>query len=305
MGITLSALKNMQEMGYVESGVKFLDIGSSNLYSAHLKELREFLSAFKDVRNLSDEDIERLSKGSLYDPVKGGLNESFVGELLEWVNIDYQSFDIADGYKTKIFDLNKQEIDAEHFEKYDVVANFGTTEHLLNQMNAFGAIHDATKVGGVMIHEVPACGWIDHGYITYTARFFYDLATANKYEIDHLAFSGPLPGKKLYDSVHAFKSYFPSFEKTLKEAPEVLKEMQIPDISIFICLKKKKSGKFITSLETSTSVGDVYSGGGHGSGVDQVYLSQLQSEVYRLRREMDMIRNVASPLIWLLRKLRR
>jgi hypothetical protein len=32
---------------------------------------------------------------------------------------------------------------------FDLVVNFGTTEHLLNQYNAFKVIHDATKVGGV------------------------------------------------------------------------------------------------------------------------------------------------------------
>lgn len=258
MGIALSALTEIQQAGYLAKGAALLDIGSSNLYSASEEGIRSFLSHF-GVKMPSDKVIQRLSKGSGYDPVRGGTNDSFVGELLELAGLEYLAFDIADGYKTEIFDLNRQEVSARDRERFDVVVNFGTTEHLLNQLNAFKTIHDACKVGGVMIHNLPACGWIDHGYITYTARFFFDLASCNGYEIERLSFEGPLPGKNLYDSSRDFLPYFPSLQKTLNQVKgSPLEHMIVPDIALTVYFKKVKADKFFTTMETTTSVGKIY-----------------------------------------------
>lgn len=85
--------------------------------------------------------------------------------------------------KTEIFDLNYDVIDDDKKEYYDVVLNFGTTEHVFNQWNSFEVMHDALKVGGVLYSVLPASGYLDHGYYCYTPLFFADLAKANGYEI--------------------------------------------------------------------------------------------------------------------------
>jgi len=77
-------------------------------------------------------------------------------------------------------------------ECFDVVTNHGTTEHIFNQENCFRFIHDAAKVGGVMIHVVPTHGVIshgqevgygNHGLYLYATDFFRDLSFANNYEV--------------------------------------------------------------------------------------------------------------------------
>jgi hypothetical protein len=49
-------------------------------------------------------------------------------------------------------------------DRYDVSFNHGTAEHIFNIANVFRVMHDATVEGGLMIHEAPFTGWIDHGF---------------------------------------------------------------------------------------------------------------------------------------------
>ena len=51
------------------------------------------------------------------------------------------------------------------------------------------------------VHEVPAQGFIDHGYICYTPRFFFDLAGHNEYEVVDFTYLGPSPGKPIMNVV--------------------------------------------------------------------------------------------------------
>ncbi len=66
---------------------------------------------------------------------------------------------------------------------FGVIVNSGTTEHIFSQRQVFETIHDACKVGGLMLHGVPWKGWVDHGFFCYQPTFFYDLAAANGYDI--------------------------------------------------------------------------------------------------------------------------
>jgi hypothetical protein len=67
--------------------------------------------------------------------------------------------------------------------KSDLVTNFGTSEHVFNQMNVFRNIHEFCAKDGVMIHCVTTLGNVQHGYFNYQPRMFYELALANNYEI--------------------------------------------------------------------------------------------------------------------------
>lgn len=66
---------------------------------------------------------------------------------------------------------------------YDVVLNNGTAEHIFNIGQVFRTMHDHCATGGLMIHDAPFTGWIDHGFYTLQPGLFYDLAAANGYEV--------------------------------------------------------------------------------------------------------------------------
>src|SRR3990172_13378955 len=121
--------------------------------------------------------------------------------------MEYLAFDIAYGYRTTILDLNCAVLPASLQKRFDLVLNFGTTEHILNQLNCFKVIHDATKVGGYIYHSLPAVGYVNHGYITYTGRCFFDVAGFNEYELVACWFDGPSGGDRKSTRLNSSHGY--------------------------------------------------------------------------------------------------
>lgn len=70
---------------------------------------------------------------------------------------------------------------------YDIVINHGTAEHVFNIGQVFRTMHDKCKVGGLMIHEAPFTGWLDHGFYCLQPTLFFDLAAANSYRLVKMA----------------------------------------------------------------------------------------------------------------------
>lgn len=264
MGIAFSYIQRMEELGLLRpGGMSILDIGSSNLYSASADAIKDFLRKYGPTSTGGVEEFAaRLAAGSAYDPVRGGLNEAFVGELFEKAGMEYQSLDIADGFRTTILDLNAAALPAALRGRFDLVLNHGTTEHILNQLNCFNVMHDAVKVGGYMYHALPALGFLNHGYVTYTGKCFFDLAGSNEYELVCCWFDGPGGRNSLYDSVQSYSHVFPALKATLDQADateqgRALRAMSIPDIAINVVCRKVKDRRFQGALELSTSVGAI------------------------------------------------
>lgn len=70
--------------------------------------------------------------------------------------------------------------------QFDIVTNFGTTEHVQNQQQVFKNIHVCCREGGYMIHQVPMKGglrWKGHGLIEYEKKWFELLARVNNYDV--------------------------------------------------------------------------------------------------------------------------
>lgn len=99
-----------------------------------------------------------------------------------------QSLDIEGG--EICIDLNDGAVPEQYRGAFDIAINAGTTEHIANQGNAFAAIHDLVRVGGLMYHHVPASGNIDHGFFGYQPKFFHRLAHANEYEMVYFEMKG-------------------------------------------------------------------------------------------------------------------
>jgi hypothetical protein len=67
--------------------------------------------------------------------------------------------------------------------RFDVVINHGTAEHIFNIGQVFRTVHDYTLPGGLMIHESPFTGWIDHGFYSLQPTLYFDLADFNQYAL--------------------------------------------------------------------------------------------------------------------------
>lgn len=90
---------------------------------------------------------------------------------------EYESIDMGD-YDCLHLDLNKEH---EFDRTYDLVTNYGTSEHIFNQKAVFVNMHRLCSVGGVMIHCLPVT-YFDHGFYNYCPNLFYSVARENKYE---------------------------------------------------------------------------------------------------------------------------
>jgi len=102
----------------------------------------------------------------------------------------YTSIDINGLDGAEVFDFNNLISESYEFEEqFDLVTNFGTTEHISNQAMAFRNIHNLCARDGIMMGMVPFQGAAQHGLFNYQPSFFEELARANDYELLGLYFT--------------------------------------------------------------------------------------------------------------------
>jgi hypothetical protein len=101
-----------------------------------------------------------------------------------WKNkgYDYDSIDINGFGDSILMDLNVEVL--EHKKQYDFLTDFGTFEHVNNFYMALKNMHNFCKVGGMMVHILPALGhWPNHGSWRAQRPFWIKLGKANGYKI--------------------------------------------------------------------------------------------------------------------------
>ena len=137
------------------------------------------------VKNLVDNNktINSIQKKNL---INLSNSQSFTTE--DYFNSvgfkEYKSIDINGAYNSLQFDLNKNILKTYSYnEKYDLVINNGTGEHVFNQYALFLNFHNLTKLNGIMLNILPFIDWINHGFYNFNPIFFADLAASNNYEI--------------------------------------------------------------------------------------------------------------------------
>lgn len=107
--------------------------------------------------------------------------------LVERLGLTYDCIDKDGRHGAMVLDINTC-TQADVGYRYNVVANYGTTEHCFDQANCFRLVHDLCLVGGLMIHDVPAGGGIEIlrreelAFYFCSVGLFRDLAEANGYE---------------------------------------------------------------------------------------------------------------------------
>jgi len=113
---------------------------------------------------------------------------------------------------------------------FELVTDFGTIEHLFNPAEAFKTMHDLCAEGGLMLHQLPFQGQVDHGFYSFHPTLFVDMAVSNGYSIEYFYIIDDEKGKVAdfdYDKLPDFSG------------------CRSQDISLFIALQKRRSGSFI------------------------------------------------------------
>jgi len=110
-----------------------------------------------------------------------GMNGALTGkELFTSLGMDHTSIDINGRDGALPYDLCCP-LPIGLLGEWDIVTNFGTSEHVPYQYNCFKNIHDLASTDCVMLHIVSANP--RHGGWNYNVQFFHALAEANHYMI--------------------------------------------------------------------------------------------------------------------------
>jgi len=190
MGIgrsTLELFSNLYKKGFFDSIKSVIELGSQEVHIETKRDIAVFLKSI-GVKNINDEikkaySFKRTIRHKMLFPYRFPAKK-----LYGWLGIkDYESIDSNGDFGAHVFDLNKDiRKTYKYKEQFDLVTNFGTTEHVFDQHMCFKNIHNLTKSGGYMLHGVPLATLdknINHCFYCINPPLYKDLAVANNYTL--------------------------------------------------------------------------------------------------------------------------
>tara|TARA_B100001996_G_scaffold382681_1_gene375219 strand:+ start:1757 stop:2641 length:885 start_codon:yes stop_codon:yes gene_type:complete len=176
MGVSIAAIQNTLELynlGYLKKTKSIIEIGSQELI-VKKNDLKEFfdyaglesglVDAYPNINNFPNKP--RCSSKHFYKSL--GINE-------------YESIDINGEHGAIVYDLNKPFNDKTKFNKFDIVTDHGSSEHVFNTPEVFKTMHNLVKPGGLIIVSQQVLK--GNGYFLFDRAFFEGIAAANKYKI--------------------------------------------------------------------------------------------------------------------------
>lgn len=166
-----------------------------------------------------------------------------------WLGFDYAAVDVDGTPGSLPLDLNFDDVPEQAKGRFDIVTNFGTTEHVANQLNAFKIIHELAAPGGAMLHVLPCQGMLNHGLINYNPKFFWMLSRSNGYKWLYANFSVggssyELPG----NIIEHVRPFVPSIEATTRD-------YRTSDCSTVAMLQKTYDIAFVPPLDLGDGMG--------------------------------------------------
>lgn len=231
---------------------RVLDIGESCLLGATAEELEFVLVRHGCKLPASEREPivrEFARRSNLFgDPVTPTL---FLGDILQHTEVEYVSFDVVSARWAERFDLNHHSLSKAGRNAFDLVLNFGTTEHIMNQFNAYKVMHEACRPGGHLFHQVPSTGYINHGYFSYNALMFEELAQANGYELLDIWFYGPNGEGSVLSNAARYPGILDA--KKLRNDVNAFRERPVMNSLINVLCRKVTDAPFRVGLELKTA----------------------------------------------------
>jgi hypothetical protein len=170
----LSLYRQLKLLGAFEGVDSVVELGSQGVWCSDRRLLIGLFEAFgRPVP--PDHEIRPYIKDT-------GSGDAPSRHLHESLGFKYNCVDIDEKFGSLTLDINFDSVPDEHRAKYHLTTNHGTTEHLLNQYNAFKMIHEFTAPGGLMLHALPFTVHLEHGFFNYQPNFFEALARFNSYQ---------------------------------------------------------------------------------------------------------------------------
>jgi len=121
-----------------------------------------------------DKKIAELGAQYIMGEEWGGYGPPYFKDIFN--NLDITSFDINGENNSICINLSDY-ISNEYKNKFDIITNFGTTEHVKNQYICWKNIFDMTKTDGIVISEIPKKGhWGGHCKYYFDEESFYSMS---------------------------------------------------------------------------------------------------------------------------------
>jgi len=248
LGISLSTIElliQLRRAGHLAPGGAVVEIGAQQLGSTFFgdpERLAELGRLFGVDRPFSVPTAPLAQQTTqIID-----FSAPFARDFWHWLRLQYAAIDIDGSPESIPLDLNYDSVPPAAKGKYQLVTNFGTTEHVANQLNAFNIIHDLTAPNGIMVHEVPTQGMLNHGLVNYNFKFFWLLSRSNGYKVIHSDFMPGHDYEKLPKNVLEFLT-----EANLTGARRTY-EYKSADAGMLMVVQKSYDIPFVPPLDVDT-----------------------------------------------------
>jgi len=238
----------LKEEGYISAGGAIVEIGAQQLSNdvlRHPEKVSQLGQAFGVTAAL---DLPGPADSVLVHGKLEHLDSAAppARNLWTWLGFDYAAIDIDGSPGSIPLDLNFDEVPRKFKKRFQLVTNLGTTEHVANQLQAFKIIHDLVARGGVMIHHLPAQGYMNHGLVNYNLKFFWMLARSNGYKWIYSNFTLSQDPYSLPENI---RDNVRVFENSIDERA---KNYTTADCGIVVALQKVVDIEFVPPIDVPT-----------------------------------------------------
>jgi len=244
----LELVIRLRRDGYFDGPLSLIEIGAQQLSNEFL-EVRDRLVRVGELFGTATPCPLRSAKPTYV--VHGELEHlaedaPVARDFWSWLGFDYASVDIDGSPGSIPLDLNYDSVPNSALGKYTLVTNFGTTEHVANQLNAFKVIHDLAAPGGVMVHHLPMQGMLNHGLVNYNPKFFWMLARSNGYRLVYLDVIASTSYYALPENIAESVSPFEPDIELRRHA------YRVADMGIIAALQKAFDTPYVAPLDVPT-----------------------------------------------------
>jgi hypothetical protein len=275
---TLPLLMALKRRGYIPNGSAVIEIGAQQLDES-------FLGATEDIAatgrffGITGPPPSFAWTGPRSD-TNALAGAPLAREFWTWLGLNYASIDIDGSPGSIPLDLNYDEVPAAFIGKYDVVTNFGTTEHVANQLQSFKIAHDLATPGGLMLHVLPASGGLNHGLVSYNPKFFWMLGRSNGYKIAFMTMGQSERDAGLPQNLLEFLALYEP------KAADDFAAFRMPVTSIVVALQKVFDTPFVAPIDVPSDATTEH------MALRNRYWSVLKPDLSFQARERDLLARI-------------
>jgi hypothetical protein len=234
----------LRRQGWLPQNGAIAELGAQQLNDSLIDAPAEIADAGQAFGASGPMPLFTREAGTPDNPLAG---TPYARALWQWLGYDYTAIDIDGSPDSIPLDLNFDEVPRPAVGRFQLVTNYGTTEHAVNQLQAFKIIHDLTARDGIMIHVVPGGRWLDHGLLNYTFKFFSALARGNRYHLISLRMSPPEPEPVPAGIIDLIAQFDPNGADRLRDCTLLI-------FGIHAVYRKVHDGPFVPPLDIGENV---------------------------------------------------